>query len=491
MLILLLLIVMPALGQDAPPSSEPDGSTARSLVHILDYIAQDYRVAVAGGEVIDAAEYSEMVAFSRNASSLLSDLAAASTLPSGNRLQGATRQLQASIEEKAAPKVVAGQARAIRDRVIAETGIQTAPLQWPTIADGEKLYQQLCTSCHGAAGAGDGPLAPELDPKPTNFTQGDRMASLSPFQAYNTIRMGVEGTAMRAFAQLTDEEIWELAFFVKSLRAAEQASKASPARASVRDTLAHRVSLQQVATLNDRELADVLAAQGIEHPERAAAALRRRMPEGSTGNALLVAQRYLDEALASYRSGETSQARQKALRAYLEGVEPVEPALRARDATLTVVLETRMMDVRSTIEARSDLEVVARAVALARASVAEAVRVLEQRENSPWFSFFVAASILLREGLEAFLVILAILGVLQSVGQQRAARWVHGGWVLAVVLGVIAWLFSDLLIRFGAAQREIMEGGIALLRSASCSTSASGCTVNRKYISGKNSSISG
>lgn len=466
MLIFLLLLAMPALGQDAPLTSEPEGSAARSLVHILDYIAQDYRVAVSGGEVIDATEYSEMVAFGRNASSLLSDLAAAGTLPSGNRLQGATRQLQASIEEKAAPEVVAGQARAIRDRVIAETDIQTAPLQWPNIADGQKLYQQLCTSCHGTSGTGDGPLAPDLDPKPTNFVEGMRVASLSPFQAYNTIRLGVEGTAMPASRQLTDEEVWDIAFFLKSLQSAQRQSKRGQSTASALDTLMGIVSLQQVATLNDRELAAALAVRSIGAPEQAVAALRTGTPEPHMNKMLRIARRHLDEALTSYRDGDVSRARQHALRAYLEGIEPVEPSLNARGATLTVVLEQRMMAVRSAIEANASPKAVAKAVELARASISDAARLLNQRDGSPWFSFFVAASILLREGLEAFLVILAILSVLRAAGQPEAARWVHGGWIFAVALGIAGWFFLDLLVRLGAAQREVMEGGIALLAVA-------------------------
>ena len=460
---LLFLIVMPVFGQMPPSSSAPDGSTARSLVHILDYIAQDYRVAVSGGAVIDAAEYREMMEFSRNASSLLADLAAAGVLPPGNVLQSAMRQLQMSIEEKAAPEVVAAEARAIRDRVIAETGIQTAPLQWPSVADGRALYEQLCTSCHGTSGAGDGPLAPDLDPKPTNFVEGMRVASLSPFQAYNTIRLGVEGTAMPAFRQLTDEEVWDVAFFLKSLQAAQRQPERGQPMTSALDTLMGVVSLQQVATLNDRELAAALAAQGIETPERAVAALRTGTPEPHTNKMLRIARRHLDEALASYRDGDVSRARQHALRAYLEGVEPVEPSLNARDATLNVVLEQRMMAVRSAIEANARPKAVAKAVELARASISDAARLLNQRDGSPWFSFFVAASILLREGLEAFLVILAILSVLRAAGQPEAARWVHGGWIFAVALGIAGWFFSDLLVRLGAAQREVMEGGIALL----------------------------
>lgn len=36
---------------------------------------------------------------------------------------------------------------------------------------GKMLYVHYCSSCHGDTGAGDGPLAPILDLKPTNLTQ--------------------------------------------------------------------------------------------------------------------------------------------------------------------------------------------------------------------------------------------------------------------------------------------------------------------------------
>ena len=36
--------------------------------------------------------------------------------------------------------------------------------------DGEKLYQNLCSDCHGPTGAGNGPVAGHLDPRPANLT---------------------------------------------------------------------------------------------------------------------------------------------------------------------------------------------------------------------------------------------------------------------------------------------------------------------------------
>ncbi|HTO68819.1 MAG TPA: cytochrome c [Myxococcota bacterium] len=57
-------------------------------------------------------------------------------------------------------------------------------------ANGKALYAQYCTSCHGAAGHGDGPVAGTLNPKPANHTDHQFMASLSDEHLYQVISKG-------------------------------------------------------------------------------------------------------------------------------------------------------------------------------------------------------------------------------------------------------------------------------------------------------------
>src|SRR5699024_1815364 len=81
------------------------------------------------------------------------------------------------------------------------------------------LYAQNCALCHGQNGKGDGPAGRSLDPIPSNFHDIDLMLNVSPYQAYSSIRLGVPGTAMVSFSgQFSDEEMWDLAFYIKSLR---------------------------------------------------------------------------------------------------------------------------------------------------------------------------------------------------------------------------------------------------------------------------------
>jgi len=464
-------VLQPVFGQKGTEQAETENETAqaRTLVHILDYMAQDYPEAVVNGEVVDTAEYDEMKQFSEMAATILQELVSSGSIEKGEELFEQTSQLRASVERMESPETVASQARAIRDEIIRGAGLPVSPAMPPDLVNGQTLFGKLCTSCHGEGGAGDGPLAPTLDPAPADFVGGDRAPNLSPFQAFNTIRLGVEGTSMSAFGELSEQEVWDVAFFVKSLKArAQQAAVAqigeevAPGPMPV-DSLWMAISLHQAAAMNDMELEQELEKRGISRPAAAVAAIRRSVPGSGTVGTLAIAERLLLEALRRYKAGDVTGSRQQALQAYLEGIEPIEPTLKAVDPTLAIILEERMMAVRSAIEARVSESELADAVDQALASITWARDSLSDQDRSAWFAFSLAASILLREGLEAFLIILAMLGVIRAAGHDEAARWVHAGWMSALFVGVIGWFLSDALLQFGAAQREIIEGAIALL----------------------------
>jgi cytochrome c oxidase cbb3-type subunit 2 len=81
------------------------------------------------------------------------------------------------------------------------------------------LYGQLCAQCHGANGAGDGPLASRLNPRPANLHQAwarvnpaDEVGSLA-----RTIKFGALGTAMAGHEYLSDQEVLSLVAYVQRL----------------------------------------------------------------------------------------------------------------------------------------------------------------------------------------------------------------------------------------------------------------------------------
>jgi len=77
--------------------------------------------------------------------------------------------------------------------------------------------------------------------------------------------------------------------------------------------------------------------------------------------------------------------------------------------------------------------------------------------------FSAAMIILLREGLEALLVVLALITVLIRTKRNDALKFVHIGWVSALLAGGLTWWAAENLINISGASREVMEGGAALL----------------------------
>jgi high-affinity iron transporter len=80
-------------------------------------------------------------------------------------------------------------------------------------------------------------------------------------------------------------------------------------------------------------------------------------------------------------------------------------------------------------------------------------------------SYISGLLILLREGLEAILVLAAILAFLRNTGQQSAVRSVNIGWGLALLAGLATWALAAYVIDVSGAQRELLEGCTALFAS--------------------------
>jgi len=98
---------------------------------------------------------------------------------------------------------------------LAEARALTSPLpDAPAIFEkGKALYlgKGTCANCHGPEGAGDGPVAAQLNPSPRNFQHHGFWRHRTEGEIFWVIKHGSPGTGMIGFAgQLTDEEIWAL-----------------------------------------------------------------------------------------------------------------------------------------------------------------------------------------------------------------------------------------------------------------------------------------
>lgn len=432
----------------------------QTTIHLLDYISKDYQAAVQNGKVIDAGEFFEMQEFNDKVFTLIKN----SNLQNEakNPILSSLKDLTLLIKNKASHQEVAVVAGLIRHEIITSTGIKTAPLVWANIENGKNLYVKNCTSCHGVNGGGDGRLAAGLKPAPTNFLNDTLMQEISPFQAYNTIKLGVEGTAMQSFSSFSDKEAWDLAFYIKSLRFegkfVDQANMQKVFKQVVK-----KVNLEKVATLSDMELLKHLKLDS-SNADLFLTSLRTISPEVTERkNTLDIAKNHLRNALQNYISGKYSIARENALAAYLEGIEPSEARLKANAPTFTASLEQQMFKIRQVIEQNADKSEVEEEINKGITMIGQAEEMMQDKKLSYWLAFVLSASIMLREGLEAFLILALVLSLIRSSGIKKALVWVHGGWITAILLGIGGWFFSDWVIAISGKNREIMEGTISLV----------------------------
>jgi putative heme-binding domain-containing protein len=80
------------------------------------------------------------------------------------------------------------------------------------IQEGDAIFSQNCTQCHGARGAGG-----EMGPALASGWHSD--SRTTDAQVFNTIKAGISGTAMAGWnGRLTDDQIWKIAAYIRVLR---------------------------------------------------------------------------------------------------------------------------------------------------------------------------------------------------------------------------------------------------------------------------------
>ncbi len=94
----------------------------------------------------------------------------------------------------------------------------------PDLAAGKEAFVANCARCHGETGAGNGPDAAQMDPKPRNIAEGvfkfrTTASGTVPTDEdlFHTISTGLPGSRMPEFQRLPEETRWQLVYFVKSL----------------------------------------------------------------------------------------------------------------------------------------------------------------------------------------------------------------------------------------------------------------------------------
>ncbi len=443
--ILLTLVISGNVSANTQPEE------LRQLLQLAEYVGVDYVSAVADGKVIDQGEYQEMVEFSgiilEKSTALLTDK---------NQIKILAQSLQAAIANKQKVDMIQDLSSDLRGLLLALSPQLSLPRSLIANSEANTMFQNNCSSCHGSSGSGDGQLAQKLNPMPTDFTDKTRARNRSVLGLYDAISGGIEGTAMPSFKHLTEKERWSLAFFVGGMAfTADDKQEISPKSA---------LTIQDVVIFSPSELNSKRTESEWKLVETARA--NPALLFSNTESPLSITRLRLKEANIAYQQGDYDKAKSLAVSAYLDGFELIENSLDARDKVLRQSIESSLLNLRQQLSDRQNVNQLEQSLAKILTQLEQAEQLLTGSSLSNTALFSASFIILLREGLEALLVVIALFTVLLRSNKKEAIKYVHFGWGFALVSGVLTWLAAQHLVTISGASREIMEGVAAMLAAA-------------------------
>ncbi|MCZ6915501.1 MAG: cytochrome c/FTR1 family iron permease [Gemmatimonadetes bacterium] len=482
-----ILLVAPIPGSRQLAAQDDAAEAARRVIAMSSLAAKEYANGVSNGVVVSPDEVDEAVAFlgeARRATTRLPDGIAAATKALIDSALAMVRGVgPAQQVERLALEVASGLLAAVPGTD------DDIPSLRPSLSWGSRLFAQNCTDCHGASGAGDGFRAPNLDPPPADLTDAVLLADQSPLDHFRKIRFGVAGTDMEAFEDhLADEEIWAVVWYVTRFRATEAS------RARGEDVFTHLCpactdgdSTTSALLAAPSELADparvarstdedlyggvsrlaAVAGVAIDSAEASAAVdYLRTLPfahEDASGPARTFAlvRTELARALRGAREEQWEAAAATVFDAYAV-FEEVETEVRLRDPALAATLEATFGTLRGQIGRGDDPAALLSTHDLLTAGL-ETAQALLDRPSSTLGLFVQSFILLLREGLEAILIVGALTTLIVRAGAPERRRDVWWGVGAAVAASVVTAVLLESVFRFGVAEQEALEGVVMLL----------------------------
>jgi high-affinity iron transporter len=477
------------------------------VANIVSVAVEEYGKGVdEKGRLTSRDEYDETVGFLRDAR------AAMSRLPS-DRVAAASPLLDSiilAVTAKRPPTAL----NALAARFSASLGSEAAlelPAKPLDAAAGEKLFAASCASCHGPRGMGDGPAAAAINPKPPAIGSAAVMADVTPAMMFRKISVGVTGTAMPPFAQLTAEQRWNIVTYIASLRSTAQQvaegeglyaqgcvechgsaglgdgamsrtlSKAPTELGSFAWQVERSDSQLAVAVragvpgtpmppasgFSDKQVHSVVAyLRSLPLRQRGLAAAAQADSGVSASRsqaASKVAVSLLDQSLTAARNGRWGDAGDRAFDAYL-AFEPLETPARARNPGVVASMEKLFGDFKAAIKA-NDIEGAEHARDAIDVNMERVVE-LTRPPGSGSEAFLQSFLIILREGFEAILVIGAVVAFLLKTGHRERLRSIWWGIALGLAASGLTAIVLRTTLRALPATQEIIEGGTLLVAVA-------------------------
>ncbi|MBA9029072.1 FTR1 family iron permease [Peribacillus huizhouensis] len=181
--------------------------------------------------------------------------------------------------------------------------------------------------------------------------------------------------------------------------------------------------------------------------------------EGEYSLSTLIA--YIDESINFIEAGNYIAASDK-IKDFIKIWPNVEIDISTRNGSLYTKIESDMpILVSDLLKSKVDAKAIRSKLDTFRTEI-------ELVQGSTDYTMWDSALILLREGLEALLIILALVSFLDKSGQKTMRKWIYLGALIGVLLSALAAILMSTIFNSAMVDtnRELMEGYVGLLAAA-------------------------
>ena len=472
----------------ANSSTKKESDSIRRLILLGNYISGDYQEAVkVPGSISNKDEYLEMKEFSQIMEELYSPYK-----KTNKEIFKLIGELRAQIEAKKKSSLVKAKAKAIVAGLKKAHNLLAVLPSVPNLKNGRTHYEGLCATCHAKGGDSNTPMAAALSPPPRNLIEKEFYADLSPSRVHNTLKLGIDGTSMISYENiLSEKDKWDVAFYVTSLPFLNEIEN----KPSEADT---KILKEAMSAFTWTELADLSASQlraklsrdfsfgdklekvfihlrkasfdkksmSLKAKDKLVSTVKKK---GGLG-ALRQTREMLSSLLKRGKEGSVKDLPGEVLDIYLEGFEDFERELKILAPKKLVPLEKRFMNLRkhskeTVFDSKLEAEILELDKELEELEVLFSAKA-EGKGFSSVSEVLSSVTIIVREGLEAFLIVMALLSLVQNLGVRSAKRWIHTAWISAILLGFLTYFLMNKVFEMSGASRELLEAvltGVAVL----------------------------
>lgn len=170
----------------------------------------------------------------------------------------------------------------------------------------------------------------------------------------------------------------------------------------------------------------------------------------------------IDQTLELVKQGKVDEAYAQAKTGYLDHFEYVEIPLRVVAPDLTADAETKFAEIRGLIKDKAPVDVV-------RTNIIELRRLIDDTERRLTDTGFDAAAvvagqsflIIFREGLEAVLLLTALLGYLEATKATQYRKPITWGVIVGLAATAVTYLVLRSILAVLPVGREVLEAAVA------------------------------